>query len=426
MREGLTFSDGRPVNSEAALFSFDRLMSAEAGKNLFPHLRGFNVIGDYTFSLVLDRPWPPFMASLALPQASLISPGLRDRPDDFLKDRSLGSGRFMVESLGANSVSLVLKPDLPSRPRLDRVEFYYAADPNERLAIFLEKQAHLLLEPPLAGLPQDRVLLESPTWETRYLAFNLRSPYFAIQGVREPLACLIKLAYGEEKHRPRGYFPAGLALGPVAPEFPGGKERALELLTAIGPPKTPLALAYPAKAAWAKAEAERLAQILWGLKIPVNLVPLKGQAGQAVAESGGYDLWLGSRSPEIPSPEMWLGRFLESESAGRGNTANFKNREADELIKGFRASAPLDQREKRVGELDVLAEKEAPYVFLYQKTVRFLADPRLANQKPHPMWPETWPIGEANLHPFKDVRTRKPDPPPLVREFDETVAEPWE
>ncbi len=85
LNEGATFSDGSPVNSEAALFSFDRLMSSEVGRLYYPHLHRLEVIGPYTFSLILRRPWPPFLASLALPQASLISPGLRHKPPDYLR-----------------------------------------------------------------------------------------------------------------------------------------------------------------------------------------------------------------------------------------------------------------------------------------------------------------------------------------------------
>jgi peptide/nickel transport system substrate-binding protein len=426
LREGLTFTDGRPVDSKAALFTFDRLMASEAGRSLFPHLRGFTIIGDYTFSLALSQPWPPFMASLALPQASLISPGLGDRPEGFLNDHTLGSGRFMVEAASPTALSLVLRPDLPSRPKLDRVEFYYAADPTERLALFLEKEAHLAVEPPAMGLPADRALLELPTWETRFLAFNVKSPYLAILGVREALAILAKEAFSQAKFKPKGYFPAGLFGGPSPPGPAGGLARAKELLLAIGSPKTPLTLAYPGDEPAAQVDAETLGAAFHAHNVPVNLLPLRGQPGRAVAEAGDYDFWLGSRTPQIPSPEMWLGQFLESTAAGRGNPAYFSDREADETIRGFRASLPRDQRERKVGELDALAEKAAPYVFLYQKPKRFLADQRLANQKTHPMWPEVWPIQSVNLNPFKGPQPKAPAPPTPVREFDELVAEPWE
>jgi peptide/nickel transport system substrate-binding protein len=426
LREGLTFADGHPVNSVAALFSFDRLMSSEAGRYLFPHLRGFNIIGDHTFSLVLDRPFPPFMASLALPQASLISPKLRDQPPEYLNNRSLGAGRFMVESLSSESLSIVLRPDLPSRPKLDRVTFFYASDPQKRLGLFLTKEAHLLVDPPATGWPDDRVLLELPTWDTRFLAFNLKRPYLAILGAREALGYLARATFSQEKFRPSGYLPAGLTSLASPPALAGGEARAKELLRAIGPPKVPLTLVYPGEAKEARSDAEKLARAFGAFDIPVNIVPLIGEAGRALAESADYDLWLDSRAPTIPSPEMWLGQFLESKAAGRGNPAYFQNRAADELITGFRGSLARDQRERKIGDLDLLAVKEAPYAFLYQKSVKFLVDRRLAKQKTHPMWPTVWPIVETNLNPFKDVRTKPPAPEPLVREFNETVAEPWE
>jgi ABC-type transport system substrate-binding protein len=425
LREGVTFADGKLVNSEAALFTFDRLMATEAGKTLFPHLRGFNIIGDFTFSLVLERPWPPFMASLALPQASLISPGLGDKTADFLQDHSLGSGRFMVESLTKEAATLVLKPDLPSRPKLDRVEFYYASDPNDRLALFTQKEAHLLVEPPYEGLPSDRVLIDAPTWETRFLAFNVNNPYLATLGAREALSALVRAAYAGAKFKPRGPFPLGLFTGPLEPSDLG-ENRAREIIAALGPPKVPLTLVYPSDTAWARADAEKIAAALYDKGIPVNLTPLIGQAGRAIMETGAYDLYLGSRAPVIPSPEMWLGQFLEAKGAGSGNLANFRSSGAEEIIQGFRASLPKDQRERKVGDLAALAEKEAPYAFLYQAGVRFLADRRLAAQKTHPMWPEVWPILSVNLNPLKPAKPVKVEPKEEVREFNELVAEPYE
>jgi peptide/nickel transport system substrate-binding protein len=434
LREGLTFSDGRPVNSEAALFTFDRLMASEAGKNLFPHLRGFNIIGDYTFSFVLDKPWPPFMASLALPQASLISPGLADREAGYLKNHTLGSGRFMAENLTPQSLNLVLRPDLPSRPKLDRVEFYYAADPVARLILFKEKEAHLLVEPPLGPTPAGFVLLELPTWETRYLAFNVQRPYLALMGARQALAAIARAALANSKFLPQGFFPQGFFS--LATEGAGDKsdpQKGVELLAAVGPPKIPLVLAYPGATKKSsldlyspREDAEKLQKAFLAVGAPVNLVPLIGQAGEAVLRTGDYDLLLATREPNIPSPEMWLGQLLESTAAGQSNSAYFQSSQADELIRGFRASPARAQREQKIGELARLAEKESPYVFLYQKAIRLWVDQRLSGQKTHPMWPDAWPILKTNLNPFKSVPIKKPEPQTLVREFDELVAEPWE
>ncbi|MDR1395541.1 MAG: ABC transporter substrate-binding protein [Deltaproteobacteria bacterium] len=427
MREGLTFSDGRPVNAEAALFSFDRLMRTEAGRNLFPRLKSFTIIGDYTFSLILDQPWPPFMASLALPQASLISPSLAERESNFLDSHTLGSGRFMAGEAGPDFLSLILRPDSPSRPKLDRAEFYFESDPQKRLALYRAKEGHLLAGPPPGTEPSSsEVLLTMATWDTRYLAFNFRRPYLGLPSVRAALTGLAKAAFAGEKFQPRGFFPAGLFAGPAAPETDGDLQNARDLLAAAGLPRGPLNLVYPGREAWARPDAEKLAAVFLEHGLKVNLVPLTGQAGQGLIEAADYDLYLGSRAPEIPSPEMWLGRFLDSRGAGRGNTAYFAREEADSLIRSFRASLPRNQRDQKTGELEVLAETEKPYVLLYQKGLTFLADQRLARQKTHPMWPSAWPVMTANLSPFQDTRTKKTEEPLPVREFDEQVAEPWD
>ncbi|MDR1085303.1 MAG: ABC transporter substrate-binding protein [Deltaproteobacteria bacterium] len=427
MREGLTFSDGKAVNAVAALYTFDRLMATEAGRNLFPHLKGFNIIGDYTFSLVLNKPWPPFLASLALPQASLISPGLGDREKDYLKTRTLGSGRFTVAEAKDSFLALALRSDLVSRPKLDRVEFYFEKDAQKRLELFNKVSGHILAEPPEGPWPSaEHVPVSLPSWETLFLAFNLRRPYLGLPGVREALALMAKEAYSPAPFKPRGYFPLGLFSGRVLEEQAFSEDRIKELIYAAGAPRGPLDLVYPGGEAWLRLEAEKLQAQFSKYGLPVNVIPLTGQAGQGILESGQYDLYLGRRRPEIPSPEMWLGRFLDSKSAGRGNPAYFAREAADSLLGEIRASLPRAQREQKLGELEVLAERERPYVFLSQLGVRFLVDRRLAGLKTHPMWPTVWPISLANLNPFRDTRTKKTPEPVRVREFNEQVAEPWE
>ncbi|MGL4207964.1 MAG: ABC transporter substrate-binding protein, partial [Candidatus Adiutrix sp.] len=114
--EGRTFSDGMVINSESVLFSFDRLMSSPVGQHYFPHLHRLEIVGPYTFKLSLRRPWPPFLASLALPQASLISPGLRNRPEDYLTRHTLGSGQYTLYDWREGTIGLTTRPDLVARP----------------------------------------------------------------------------------------------------------------------------------------------------------------------------------------------------------------------------------------------------------------------------------------------------------------------
>jgi peptide/nickel transport system substrate-binding protein len=439
IREDESFADGTPINPEAVLFTFDRLMSTDAGKALFPYLRFMRIDGPNTFVMILERPWPPFAASLALPQASIISPVLAGMPANHLKDHTLGSGRYILESLEPGKAVMTKRPEMASSSSPERVEILYEPDASKRMALYKEKDAQLaLLKPPVEEAPPEGASLRTvPTWTTRYLAFNLERPWVKNPGVREALALMAEYSFSSMPLRSSGLLPRGFQGAPAAMpqtrlELVTAEERAREILGREGPPPTPLTLVYRADEEDAYRDASYLCERFHAIKVPVNAVPLKGRQGDGIMEKGDYDMFLGTRHPEIPSSEMWLGKFLDSRARADSNPARYKNNVADTQIDEFDAALPRPERENRVKALAFLATKERPYVLLYQKQELFLADRRLADVSPHPMWPLYWPFERINLNPFRQGIPEGPKPPPAapapeaVREFDEPVAEFYE
>ncbi|MDR2455561.1 MAG: ABC transporter substrate-binding protein [Deltaproteobacteria bacterium] len=433
LQEGQSFSDGTPVDSMAALFSFDRLMATETGRVYFPPLRFLEIVGPYTFRLHLDKPWPPFIAALTTPMASLVSPSAAQKPAGFLDKSSLGSGRFEVESFEDQKLVLRIRPDAPSVPKLNRVEILFEPDPLKRSLLVNSGRAHLAWE---AGRPQEisdfaewRLV---PTFETRFLAFNMTRPYLRMDSVREALAALALACLGQDKpFRPAGFFPAGLApdlAQAAAPDPAALMERAGSILAAVGPSRTPLDLAYHESDPQGRADAETLAGAMRGLGLSARPVPLSGAHGQAILEKADWDLLLDNRRPQLPGPEMWLGGFLDSKSSVVSNPARYDDSEADSLISEMGAS---DRQEKArvVRRLSHLALDKRPYVMIYQKPLALLVDKRLSKLAPHPMWPEVWPVEATSLDPFRPAAPASlPAEPqgPLIPGFDNPVAEPWE
>jgi ABC-type transport system substrate-binding protein len=204
--------------------------------------------------------------------------------------------------------------------------------------------------------------------------------------------------------------------------------RAAEILKQIGPSRVPLDLVYHSDDPSGRVDAEKLAEKMAVYGLTVRLVPLTGSHGQGILEKADWDLFLDFRRPEFPSPEMWLGRFLDSRSSVMGNPARFESQEADTYI-GELNTVSLQDREVTLRRLAMLATQEKPYAMLYQKIVPMVVDKRLESLRPHPMWPEVWPIEGSNLDPFK-AQPPSSSPPvvvgPLIKGFDDPVAEPYE
>jgi peptide/nickel transport system substrate-binding protein len=433
LHEGQTFSDGTPVDSMAALFSFDRLMATETGRVYFGPLRFLEIVGPHTFRLHLDRPWPPLMAALATPMASLVSPASAQKPLGHLDKNSLGSGRFEVESFAGRKLVMRIRPDAPSIPKLNRVEIFFEPDPAKRILAVSSGEAHLAwdADKPQA-LPENAEWRLVPTFETRFLAFNMTRPYQRMDAVRESIAALaMAVLGGDASFRPAGFFPAGLAPGisqAGAPDPGALMERAKGVLGAVGPSRTPLDLAFRDGDPQGRSDAEKLQAAMAGLGLPARIVPVSGAHGQALMEKADWDLLLDWRRPQLPSPEMWLGGFLDSRSSVASNPGRYDDPDADRLVEEMGAS-DRQERARVMRRLALLALDKRPYVMLYQKPLALFADKRLSGVAPHPMWPEAWPIESTNLDPFK--KTAPPQAPsepagPLIPGFDHPVAEPWE
>lgn len=420
LHEGMTFSDGTVVNTDAAFFTFDRLMSSEVGRRYYPHLHRFEPLGPYSFRLILSRPWPPFLASLALPQASLISPGLNQRAPSYLDARTLGSGNYTVYDWKDDTIGIQQRPELPARNKVGFAMFHFEPDPEKRYEKMTAHDAHLTIAPkiPDGGPPEKFRVIKVPGFSVRYLAFNTGRAYTRMQTTRRAMSFIIRDAFKDRPGRMDGPFPAGLFHDSPRRAEPPEVGRADRLTQAaviigdVGPPPGPLTLLIRAGDDSLARDAEAIIRALVPYGFNINPLALDGARLRQALETGDFDLFLDTRTADIPSADMWLGRFLDPASSVDGNPAFFNNSQAARLINeintmvgqpgdGPHELAAVDRdRAAKVAELAEIALTEAPYVFLYQLEFPMVVDERLINQRPHPMWPEIWPIDHADLKPF--------------------------
>ncbi len=408
LNEGLTFTDGRLVDSEAALFSFDRLMSTEVGRLYFEPLERMEIVGPYTFRLMLKSPWPPFAFALTMPQASLISPGLAHKPADYLMHKTLGSGRYEVYDWQDKTIGLRIRDDMVSKPDISFAMYHFEENAAKRYEKMTKYSAHLTIDP---QLPQDQLaenlsLKKIPAFSVCYLAFNCQRPYTKMKSVRRALSQVLMAAFNEKPLN--GPFPPGLFgrnLSHTNLQVDGFENKsatqvALEALQQVGPPPGPLTLVFKSDEPQLRSDAKKIADALTPYKIAVNLTPLEGAAGKKIMEEGDYDFFLDTRRADLPSAEMWLGRFMDSRSSRNGNPSLFKNSEADALVDDITLTLSGRERQEKVARLAELCLDESPYAFLYQLEKNIVVDRRLEKLEPHPMWPEVWPLDQSSLKPL--------------------------
>jgi ABC-type transport system substrate-binding protein len=144
LKEGLTFSDGRKLDAQAVAFSFNRLMKAGGvGPSILPSLVRLDIVGPRTIRFYLNAPTPDFLTVLALPHASIVSPGLAEKPPDYLRSHTVGSGPYELTVHTDEHMELSLRPEAGSHSKIKRLTLFFSSDPGQRYANLLNKPLDL-------------------------------------------------------------------------------------------------------------------------------------------------------------------------------------------------------------------------------------------------------------------------------------------
>jgi peptide/nickel transport system substrate-binding protein len=140
LKSGLTFHDGSPVNADAVVYSFNRILdpkTAAAGKDQLKGLTasGIKKIDDLTVEFTLDKPNVIFYEALAYYNNAVV-------PIDYAPkgaDGAIGSGPWVVTSFSpGQQLELKANPDyFGDVPYLDTLTLISFADPTAKLNALL-------------------------------------------------------------------------------------------------------------------------------------------------------------------------------------------------------------------------------------------------------------------------------------------------
>ncbi|MDI9884978.1 ABC transporter substrate-binding protein [Streptomyces sp. HNM0645] len=207
LREGLTFSNGHPLDAAAVKHSIDRIqrIDVDSGPNgLLGSLREVKQEDDRTVTFHLTKPDATFPFILATPAMSLVDPA--EYPADKLREdgKLTGSGPYVLESYQESS-----KAELKKNTRYNG----FADRKNDAVTIRYFKRSEAMvaalksneIDATYLGLTAEEVadlqekkkaneglqIVESPGVDIRYLVFNPKDPSVRDVEVRQAIAQLI-------------------------------------------------------------------------------------------------------------------------------------------------------------------------------------------------------------------------------------------
>ncbi|WP_067438042.1 ABC transporter substrate-binding protein [Nocardioides jensenii] len=126
LRQGVTFSDGTPLDADAVVASMKRYMNSY-GLNavlLKKEVASIDPVDDLTVTITLRNPWGTFPDTLTNGFGMILAPAAYADPDP-AKFKPIGAGPFTFESYAPAEKTVVVanKDYFDGRPNLDKIEF---------------------------------------------------------------------------------------------------------------------------------------------------------------------------------------------------------------------------------------------------------------------------------------------------------------
>lgn len=395
LRDGVSFHDGSPLDAEAVVFNFERMLNEDHpyhGTGPFPlsfffsSIETVEAVDARTVRFTLSAPYAPFLSNLAYPTGLIVSPAaVMQHGGDFGRNPA-GTGPFRFGEWRSNEAVVITRNDAywaEDGAELEAVIFRPITDSNTRVAEMLAGGIDLMVEVPPVALSQFQgggfSVVEQAGPHVWFLILNLREGPFTDQRVRQAANYAIdKRALVEDILE----GTAEIAAGPIPPAFAWAYDDSLE--------------PYPfdpdrARALLAEAGQENPSVTFYvteggsGMLDPVAM----GTAIQADLAAVGFDVtietyewntFLGQVNPGLEGKadmaEMaWMTNdpdtlpFLALRTdawpeAGGFNSGYYSNPEVDALLEAARVATDQDERARLYVEMQRIVQQDAPWVFV--------------------------------------------------------------
>lgn len=423
LHEGMTFSDGRPVDAKAIALSFQRsIRMKKAGPLYFPYLRRIEIIGPRTLRFTLDRPWPPFLQALASTPGSIVSPGAAHHPPGFLDRNTLGSGLYRVETHESGHITLQTRKDAAVKPQIDQFTLILQPDPSKSLQMLRDGAAQVAAIPPSkeTSIQEDSEAVHDVfSFDSTFLSFNMKHPWLAKHEARQALSraidyeALIQKAHYGAARRMFGPIPLNMwGHREDMPRYDFDPEKVAAYLKKAGRPDHPLILIYTTDRPERASEAMFIQNAFISMGIQVRLNEMSVEEFEQTINRGGFDLALGSVKPLAVEPFWLLNHWFRASTLGsKGNWSFYRNPEVESLLSQVEAMPDRKKRLPIYYRIQEITANDAPYIFLYQKMVRLNYSKQLTNFRTHPAHPYALNLASLNFESQPDA----PDIPGLPK-----------
>ncbi|MGE0399020.1 MAG: ABC transporter substrate-binding protein [Kofleriaceae bacterium] len=396
LRPNVRFHDGTPLDANAVVFSFERLLTkthpfylAKADANyrrgLLSSIEKVVAVGKMTVAIHTTKPYAPLLGDVAM--FPIVSPAGVKQWGDAFREHPVGSGPFQIVEWIRGEQVVVRRFDgyWGQKPAIDRIVFRVIVDARQRLVELESGSVDLATailpdEQPFVELHPDLVLYTTAGNDVSYLAFNTQRPPFDDPLVRRAVSYainkepIVKLAFQGRAVAAEGPLPP-TQWGYHKPKAHYGYDlvTARKLLNEAIANKTfdPdkvyrfFALSTPRPYFSQPERVARFLQSAMGqLGIKTELVTQPYSEHKASVEAGEHDLAIFGWVGDTGDPDNFLYVLFHSDNAiapGAQNIAFYKEPKVDEMLSRARTSDKATRTALYASVQDTIAEA-APWV----------------------------------------------------------------
>lgn len=405
IRQGLTWSDGTPLNANDFVYSWQRVLDPDTISQYIPALYpvrnaqaieageleltelGVEAVDDYTLRVTLEGPTPYFplltttWTYMPVPRHVVEAQGDQWVEAEYI----VSSGPFiMTEWTHDQQIVLEQNPNYYGEaPTLTRATYRIFEDASTQAYVAYENDELDYAAPEGADL--ERVLADRSTAGT-ILEFSLSNCYFVVADTSTAPTDSIEFRQALYKSIDRDLLANTILLGQflpaftvMSPDIPGNNpdaaltesvEEAAALLATAGidPASIELELVYVSSPARYRTIAEYL-QSAWqdGLGITVTLSPIEDAAysdWRASRETEPYNTYTGMWGSDFPDPSNWFNQNFTSTADHYRN--HWLNDEFDSLCAAAAVNTNADERIQQYEDAEVILVAEASIIPLYR------------------------------------------------------------
>jgi peptide/nickel transport system substrate-binding protein len=397
LRQGVKFHDGTDFNAKAVEFNFQRWMDVDNPYHngqfsywnyVFGGFPGFvksvTALSDYSVEIKLNKPYAPFINTLATPIFGIGSPDAIKKYGDEVYKHPVGTGPFSFKSWDPNNSIILTRYsqywDMPAK--VDEVEFKVIPSNIDRLEQLKNGEIQIadnLGPDDVAVIEEDSnlQLLLRPYFNVGYIAVNNEKAPFDNRDVRIAISYainkeeMIKEVFANLARPAKTLIPPLLwGYNESIKDSEYNPEKARQILANAGYPngfKTTLWVMNSSRDYFPKPlqTAEYIKESLKEINIDAVIMTYTWDEYLNRIKNGEHEMALIGWTGDNIDPDNFLNTLLSSDNANPGNAGNYsfyKNKEVDLLLTQARQTTDLVFRKNLYRKLLETVDYDMPSV----------------------------------------------------------------